>query len=206
MKYKFLLLMTVLVLYPMIAFECAAQNYFRIEHPLIGRSTTNSVYIKAITITSKETRIDLVTCFTGRYIFLSPHSNNNTMYIKCGKMTYSLKRTFGISQYDEETICEPNKILEFSAIFYPFINYKDAGSFVFDIIEGDNGSWNFYIISTDKNLASDLSLVYERAYWRGGRNWESYPYKSEWYGVPETSSSKKETKKKLKKDPNFKIE
>ena len=192
--------------FPFITLESTAQNYFRIEHPLVKRSTTNSVYIKAITITSKETRIDFVTCFTGRYIFLSAPYNNNSMYIKCGKMTYSLKRTIGISQYDEETICEPNKVLEFSAIFYPFINYKDAGSFEFDIIEGDNGSWNFYDISTDKKIASDLSLVYQRAYWRGERNWESYPYKTEWYGTPATSSSKNNVRKKLKKNPNFKID
>ena len=205
MKYKYLLII-VLVLYPMIVLKCVAQNYFRIEHPLVGRSTTNSVYIKAITITSKETRIDFITCFTGHYIYLSPRYHDDSMYIKCEGMTYSLKKTIGISQYDGETMCEPNKVIEFSAIFYPFVNYKDAGRFEFDLIEGDNGSWNFYNISTNKNLASDLSLVYERAYWRGERNWDSYPYKSEWYGVLGTSSTKKGAKKKLKKDPNFKID
>lgn len=185
--------------------ESTAQNYFRnIEHPLVSRSTTSNVYIKAVTITSTETRIDFVTCFTGHYIYLSPPYNSNSMYIKCGNMTYNLKRTIGISQKDNETICEPNKILEFSAIFYPFINYNKVQEF--DIIEGESGKWNFYNVSMDNRLASDISLVYERAYWRGGRNWESYPYKSEWYGISNTSPKKSETRKKLKKDPNFKID
>ena len=119
-------------------------------------------------------------------------------------MTYNLKRTIGISQNDNETICEPNKILEFSAIFYPFINYNKVQEF--DIIEGESGKWNFYNVSMDNRLASDVSLVYERAYWRGERNWESYRYKSEWYGISNTSPKKSETRKKLKKDPNFKID
>ena len=33
--------------------ESLAQNYLRIEHPLVKGATTNSVYIKAINITSK---------------------------------------------------------------------------------------------------------------------------------------------------------
>ena len=206
MQYPKFIIIIMLLLFLCIPLKGIAQIYFRIGHPLVKRSTTNSVYIKAITITSTETRIDFVTCFTGRYIFLSPPYNKNSMYIKCGKMTYRLKRTIGISENDQETICEPNKILEFSAIFYPFINYKHARNLEFDIIEGENGSWNFYNISTDKKLASEISLVYKRAYWRGEKNWESYPNKSEWYGVPKTSSTKKGTRKYLKKNPNFKLE
>ena len=184
--------------------ESIAQNYLKIDHPLVGDFTSYNIFIKSITITSYETKVDFIACFTGHYIYLSPPRHSNSMYIRCGTMTYSLIRTVGIAQYDNVTVCEPNKVIEFSAIFYPFLNYEDVDRF--DIIEGENGKWNFYDISTDKNLASNLSLVYERAYWRGRCNWESYPYKSEWHGVPKTSSTKKETRKKLKKDPNFKLE
>lgn len=181
-----------------------AQNYLRIEHPLVKGATTNSVYIKAVNITPYETKIDFIACFTGYYIYLSSPDQYDSMYIKCNGITYNLKKTIGISQYDKVTMCEPGKVLEFSAVFSPFLKGEKIKEF--DIIEGSDGSWNFRVVSTDKRLASDLSLVYERAYWRGERNWDDYPYKSEWNKVPETSQRKSEKKKKLKKDPNFKID
>lgn len=184
--------------------ESFAQNYLRIEHPLVKGATTNSVYIKAINITPYETKIDFIACFTGYYIYLSSPGQYDSMYIKCNGITYNLKKTIGISQFDEVTMCEPGKVLEFSAVFSPFLKGEKVEEF--DIIEGSDGSWNFRGVSTDKRLASDLSLVYERAYWRGERNWDDYPYKSEWNRVPKTSQRKSENKKKLKKDPNFKID
>ena len=99
--------------------ESFAQNYLRIEHPLVKGATTNSVYIKAINITPYETKIDFIACFTGYYIYLSSPGQYDSMYIKCNGITYNLKKTIGISQYDEVTMCEPGKVLEFSAVFSP---------------------------------------------------------------------------------------
>lgn len=195
----------IFILYSFITLDNIAQNSIIINSPLVREgSTTGNVYIKSITITSQETRIDFIACFTGNYIYLSPPYNKNSMYIKCNGSTYSLKKAIGIADKDGVTICKPNEIIEFSAIFYPFIDYKKVHEF--DIIEGANGAWNFHSVSTDKHLASDLSLVYERAYWRGERNWDNYPYKSEWNSVSKTSKRKSESKKKLKKDPNFRID
>ena len=193
------------LLFSLITLDCIAQNSIKIESPLIRKgSTTNNVYIKAITITPQETIIDFIACFTGKYIFLSPPYHKNSMYIKCDGITYNLKRTIGISKVDGVTLCAPNEVVEFTAIFYPFIDYKKVSEF--DIIEGVDGNWNFYAVSTDKSVASDLSVVYKRANWRGSRNWDSYPYKSRWYDASKTNSKKREIRKKLKKDPNFKID
>ena len=201
---NFLKINLVFMLFISYSLESIAQSYLRIEHPLVKGATTNSVYIKAINITPYETKIDFIACFTGYYIYLSSPNNWDSMYIKCNGVTYSLKKTIGISQYDNVTLCEPGKVLEFSAVFSPFLNGEKVEEF--DIIEGSNGSWNFRGVSTDKHLASDLSLVYERAYWRGERNWEDYPYKSEWNREPKRTQRKSEGKKKLMKDPNFKID
>lgn len=158
--------------------EGKTQSYFRVEYPFVGNSTTKDVYIKAITFRDTETRIDFITCYTGHYIFLEGAGKRNAMYIRIGNRKYKLRRTFGIAEADRITLCQPGKLLEFTAIFDPIPN-KERDNF--DLIEGIDGTWNYYKVSISKYLAGeripDLAAI-------GKRNWEKQNIKEETIEYP----------------------
>lgn len=145
-RYYFLLLIATLT----VTFKSVAQTYNKIEYPFVGGSTTDYVCIKAITFRSYETRIDFVACYTGNYIFLEKAGQRNALYIRIGKRKYRLQNTYGIASTDRVTFCQPGQLLEFSAIFEP-IPDKERDNF--DLIEGIDGTWNFYKVSISKYLS-----------------------------------------------------
>lgn len=169
MRFHFLLLIATLT----VTFKSVAQTYNKIEYPFVGGSTTDYVCIKAITFRSYETRIDFVACYTGNYIFLEKAGQRNALYIRIGKRKYRLQNTYGIASTDRVTFCQPGQLLEFSAIFEP-IPDKERDNF--DLIEGIDGTWNFYKISISKYLSRekvpDLYAI-------GKRNWNKINFKEE---------------------------
>lgn len=192
------------MLFTIIALKSNAQSYQRIDYPYVGegKSTVDHVFIKAITFTQNFTQVDFITCYTGHYIFLSAPNHKDAMYIWMNDKKYKLIQTRGISSKDGITSCQPGQLLEFSAIFEP-IPDKDRGNF--NLIEGLDGTWNFYDVSISKYLARtripDLRAM-------GQRNWEKVYYKNTntTRNKPSSNTSKKSVRRKLKKDPNFKID
>lgn len=130
--------------------ESVAQSYLRIEYPYTGSSTVDYVCIKSIEFSSYQTRIDFIACHTGHYIFLEKPSQRNAMYIRIGNRKYKLRSTYGIASTDRVTLCQPGQLLEFTAIFDP-IPDKERDNF--DLIEGIDGTWNFYKVSISKYLS-----------------------------------------------------
>lgn len=130
--------------------ESTAQSYYKIEYPYINSSTADNVYIKNIEFTSYQTKIDFIACYSGNYIFLEKAGQRNAMYIRIGNYKYKLRETYGIASTDKVTYCQPRELLEFSAIFDP-IPDKERDNF--DLIEGIDGTWNFYQISISKYLS-----------------------------------------------------
>lgn len=168
----------IIVFFFAITLEGKTQSYFRVEYPFVGNSTTKDVYIKAITFRNTETRIDFITCYTGHYIFLEGTGKRNAMYIRIGNRKYKLRSTYGIAETDRVTLCQPGKLLEFTAIFDPIPN-KERDNF--DLIEGIDGTWNYYKVSISKYLAGeripDLVAI-------GKRNWEKQNFKEETIEYP----------------------
>lgn len=123
-----------------ITFSCLkAQS---ISYPEI-KTATGQVIIKEISVTDFHTRIDFIYKSNediGRYIFLSPQGSENAYYIQIGSKRYNLLFTVGIGNKDGETLVMPYDNIEFYALFEKIPSNTDT----FNLIEGKNGSWNFY--------------------------------------------------------------
>ena len=130
--------------------ESIAQSYSRIEYPYVDKSTTDYVYIKCIELTGYQTRIDFIACYSGNYIFLEKVGERNAMYIRIGSRKYKLRGTYGIASTDRVTYCQPGDFLEFTAYFDPIPDNEREN---FDLIEGIDGSWNFYGVSISQYLS-----------------------------------------------------
>lgn len=130
--------------------DSVAQSYSKIDYPYVDKSTVDYVYIKTLEFTSNYTRIDFITCYKGNYIFLEKPGQKNAMYIRIGNKKYKLQSTYGIASTDRVTICQPGQLLEFTAFFDP-IPDKERDNF--DLIEGIDGTWNFYKVSISKYLS-----------------------------------------------------
>lgn len=178
----------------MVCGKIEAQDVKRIEYPYVIRTTADDVFIKEIILTPAETIVKFITYYTGHYIYLSPSGHLNALYIRCNGFTYNLKRTIGIASSDKQTICEPNQFLEFAAVFEPIPTDRRTGEL--DLIEGINGTWNYYQVRL-----SNLSSVVPDLHMRARRKYNEVVRASRLNQNP----MKRETKR-LKKNPNFKIE
>lgn len=143
----------------MLFFSCftenIAQSYLRIEYPYVGYSTESSVRIKCIEFTEYQTRIDFIASHTGRYIYLENPTQRNAMYIKIGNRKYRLRSTSGIASTDGITYCQPGQSLEFTAFFNKIPdNERDN----FDLIEGVDGTWNFFNVSINKHKGNKANF------------------------------------------------
>ena len=158
--------------------ESVAQSYLRIEYPYTGSSTVDYVYIKCIEFTGYQTRIDFIACYTGHYIFLEDPNQRNAMYIRIGNRKYRLRSTHGIASTDRMTLCQPGELLEFTAIFAPI---PDEERDNFDLIEGIDGTWNFYNVSISKYLSRHKVPDWVSI---NKRNWEKTNFKEETIEYP----------------------
>lgn len=117
------------------------------DHPKVERSTGKDVYIKSVTSTSNYTEVTFVFFNTGKdsYIYLLPPGHLTAYYIKANGTKYKLLSTKGISQSEDSTVAYTHECLEFSAKFE-----KIPGTTAeIDLIEGENGAWNFFGVQLD---------------------------------------------------------
>ena len=179
---QYILLIVILAFTSIDTFECVAQSFSKIEYPYVTNATTDNVAIKAITFGRYETKIDFIACYTGHYIFLENAGQRNAMYIKIGKRKYNLQRTSGIASTDRATICQPGQLLEFTAFFDPIPDHERDN---FDLIEGIDGTWNFYKVSISKYLSREKVPDFVAI---GQRNWDKINFKAETIQYPYVES------------------
>lgn len=207
------------------SFNGFAQSFKYVKYPYVMSyphavsSGQNEVYISSITFSSYETRIDFIThyYYAGEYINLEKPNMRNAMYIRAGKNKFNLRYTVGTAE-TKGIICKQGQTLEFSAHFAPVPDeYRNQ----FDLIEGIDGTLNFYGISIDKHLGqfqvSDWLYSVDKEFWDKIYNNEiKYRFECQERATDLIIKNKKEIIKTLekktvkrnilKKDPNFKID
>lgn len=127
------------------------------SNPDINRQTQNDVHIKSVVINSFTTTINFYyenTQTNSQNIWLNDPGEDNAFYIYADGEYYSLISTSGIGNQDDKTSIAPNEKIEFSARFDRIPNNTTS----FDLIEGDNGTWNFYGINLSDNEESSNSF------------------------------------------------
>jgi len=127
-----------------------------VNYPSVDKQTQKDVYIESIISNEDYTQLNfefLNSKPQNYYILLHPPLHKNAFYIMANGRKYKLISVDGIANTDEVTLAETGKIIFFSARFekLPLNTEK------FDLIEGENGAWNFFGVS-NKQKEADRSI------------------------------------------------
>lgn len=139
--------------------------------PYIESQTQSDVHISSVVVSSFATTIHFYyenTQENNQNIWLNNPGHPDAFYIYANGEYYSLISTSGIGNEDNKTSIEPNEKIEFLARFNRIPN--DITSF--DLMEGDNGTWNFYGINLKDNEESSNS--FNTVMFNPSGNWYNY--------------------------------
>lgn len=142
-----ILLLTVIFILGL--FNSRAQT---IQHPKVVKQTAKNILITEVKTTATRTKISFV-YYNGtedkrQYFFLNTPGSADALYIKANGKIYKLLSTENIASKDGITFADPKEFYYFSAYFEKLPTTTKT----FDLIEGANGSWDFYGISLTESL------------------------------------------------------
>jgi hypothetical protein len=123
-----------------------------IQYPKVVKKTAVNILITEIKTTASMTKISFV-YYNGtedrrQYFFLHAPGSADAMYIKANGIKYKLLSTEDIASKDGITSAGPKESYHFSAYFEKL----PATTKKFDLIEGENGGWDFYGVSLTESI------------------------------------------------------